>query len=78
MLLWPERGVRYCGMECGRCIVWGFEWLELTHAFAVSHVCDCGVIWRLMVLGVEPLRTGARVFCGEGRRGERDVGWAGL
>ena len=39
MLLWPERGVRYCGMGCGRCIVWGFEWLELTHAFAQYHTC---------------------------------------
>ena len=48
-----------------------FECLELTRAFAGTHVCDCGVIWRLMVLGVEQQRAGARVFCeGGGRVGE--------
>ena len=36
-----------------------FEFLELTRAFAVTHVCDCGVIWRLMVLGSEQPRAGA-------------------
>ncbi len=45
---------------------------------AVTHVCDCGVVWRLTVLGAQPLRTGARVFCGEGRRGERGVGRVSL
>ena len=30
-----------------------FEFLELTSAFAGTYVCDCGVIWRLMVLGVQ-------------------------
>ncbi len=40
-------------------------YLELTLAFAGSHVCDCGVIWRLMVLGEERRRAGAR-----------GVGWA--
>ena len=43
-------------------------------ASAVSHVCDCGVVWRLMVLGIQQLRAGARELCGEGRMGERDVG----
>jgi hypothetical protein len=39
---------------CGgvRCVLVIFEFLELTRAFAVTYVCDCGVIWRLMVLGV--------------------------
>ena len=52
--------------------------LELTRASAGLHVCDCGVVWRLMVLGVQRLRAGARAFSGEGLRGERDAGWAGL
>ena len=30
----------------------GLEYLELTHAPAVSHVCDCGAVWKLIVLGV--------------------------
>ena len=30
-----------------------FECLELTRAFAVPHVCDCGIGWRLIVLGAE-------------------------
>ena len=61
-----------------RCILMLFEWFELTLMSAGSHVCDCGVVWRLMVLGAERLRTGARVFCGEGRKRERDVGWVDL
>ena len=72
------RGVMCCGIECGKCMREGLERLELTRGSAVTHVCDCGVVWRLMVLGLQQQRTGARVFCGEGRRGERDVGWAGL
>ena len=56
----------------------GLECSELTRAFAVSHVCDCGVVRRLMVLGVQPRWDGARAFCGEGPRGERDEGWLGL
>ncbi len=55
----------------------GLECLELTRASAV-YVCDCGVVWRLMVLGEQRFRTGARAFCGEGQRGERDVGWVDL
>ena len=51
--------------------------LELTRESAGSHVCDCGVVWRLMVLGVQRLGTGAREICGEGRMGERDVGMGG-
>ncbi len=56
----------------------GLEYLQLTHAPAVAHVCDCGVVWKLIVLGAQPLRSGARAFCGEGPRGKRDVGCAGL
>ena len=67
------RGVMCCGIQCGRCMREGSECLELTRAFAVSHVCDCGVVWRLMVLGFQRLRNGAREFSGEGRMGERDV-----
>ena len=56
----------------------GFECRELTRVFAVAHVCDCGVVWRLMVLGEQRARSGARAFCGEGQRGERDVVWVDL
>ena len=56
----------------------GLECLELTHWFTGTHVCDCGVVWRLMVLGDQRLRAGAREFCGEGRMGERDVGVGGF
>ena len=64
------------GIECGRCMREGFECRELTRASAGSHVCDCGVVWRLVVLGEG--KSGARACWGEGRRGERDVGWAEL
>ena len=47
-----------------RCIVMIFEWLELTLVSAVTHVCDCGVIWRLMVLGGEWGGAGARAVGG--------------
>jgi hypothetical protein len=43
-----------------------------------THVCDCGVVWRLMVLGAKPGRAGARAFCGEGPRGAGDVGRMGF
>jgi hypothetical protein len=46
-----------------------FECLELTSALAGSHVCDCGVIWKVMVLGVQQQRAGAVVFCGGGEGG---------
>ena len=72
------RGVMCCGIECGRCMREGLECFELTRAFAGSHVCDCGVVWRLMVLGGKQLRSGARAICGEGLRGERDAVWVGL
>ncbi len=55
-----------------------FEFLELTRAFAGTYVCDCGVIWRLKVLGLELLWTGARAFRGGGEGGDCAVGWAGL
>ena len=71
-------GVMCCGIECGRCMREGLECLELTRAAAATHVCDCGVVWRLMVLGEQQRKAGVRACCGEGRRGERDVGWAGL
>ncbi len=47
-----------------RCIVMIFEWLELILESAVTHLCDCGVIWRLMVLGDRWCgpRAGARVL----------------
>ena len=58
------------GIGCEeRCVEVIFECLELTCASAAIHVCDCGVIWRLMVLGVEQQRAGARVFRGRGRGG---------
>jgi hypothetical protein len=56
----------------------GLECLELTHANAGTDVCDCGDVWRLMVLGGEHYWSGARAICGEGRRGERDAVWVGL
>ena len=56
----------------------GLECLELTHAPAVTYVCDCGAVWKLMVLGEQQLRSGARAFCREGPRGKRDVGCVGL
>ena len=53
-----------------------FECLVLTRAFAVTHVCDCGVIWRLMVLGAQQRRAGARAFHGEmGEGGLAMLGW---
>ena len=54
-----------CESECGRCMREGLEWLQLTRAFAGTYVCDCGVVWRLMVLGVQLLWAGGRAFCGE-------------
>ena len=39
-----------------------FEFLDLTRACAVAHLCDCGVVRRLTVLGAEQLRAGARAF----------------
>ena len=49
-----------------------------TRATAGTHLCDCGVVWRLMVFGIQQLRAGARAFCGEGPRGARDVGRVGF
>jgi len=46
-----------------------FECLELMRAFAGSHMCDCWIIWRLMVLGAERLWAGARAFLGGGGGG---------
>ena len=79
---------------CGICGIgregsWGrayvlvsFECLGLTSALAGTHLCDCGVIRRLEVLGVQQQRAGAREFHGERGGGEGggggDVRWAGL
>jgi hypothetical protein len=38
------------------------ECLEPTRAFAASHLCDCGIAWSRMVLGVERLRAGKWAF----------------
>ena len=35
------------------CLLGIFECLELTRAFAATHVCDCGIARSLMVLGGE-------------------------
>ena len=56
----------------------GLEYLELMRASAATHLCDCGDVWRLMVLGGQLLGSGARAICGEGLRGERDAVWVGL
>ena len=47
-----------------RCLLGIFECLELTRAFPGTHVCDCGIAWRITVLGAELLRAGARAFWG--------------
>ncbi len=56
--------VRFLSAWDVRCILVIFQCLELTLVSAGTHVCDCGVICRLMVLGARRWqRTGARVFC---------------
>jgi len=52
-----------------------FEYLELTRASLGTLMCDCGVIWRLMVLGVQRLWAGARAFHGWEEEGEAMMGW---
>jgi len=66
---------RFCGVSavCGisvelgvrevRCMLVIFECSELTRSSAVTHVCDCGVTWKLMVLGGQLQRAGAKAFC---------------
>ncbi len=57
----------------------GLECLELTRTFAVAHLCDCGVVWRLILLGEQRQRTGARrALCGDGWKGECDFGLVGF
>jgi hypothetical protein len=51
------------------CLQQIFEYLELTRAFSDEYLCDFGIIWRLIVLGVQRPRAGARVFRGGGKRG---------
>ena len=50
-----------CGSEFGyvflRCRMHG---ADAVCAFAASYLCDCGVLWWLMVLGIQWLRAGAR------------------
>ena len=58
------------------CMFLIFECLELTCAFAATYVCDCGIAWRLTVLGAKLLRAGARAFLGGGEGGGSDVGFA--
>jgi len=48
-----------------------------SRVFTDAYVCDCGVIWRLMVLGIQQQRTGAREFLGGAEGGGSDVGWVG-
>ena len=55
-----------------------FDCSELTLAFAGSYMCDCWVIWRVMVLGMGRLRAGARVFRGGLEGGGSAVGRTGL
>ena len=57
------------GVRCWRCVLVIFEFLELTRAFAVTYVCDCGVVWRLILLGLELEWAGARAFRGGGEGG---------
>ena len=47
-----------------------------SRVFAVPYVCDCGIAWRLMVLGIQQLRAGARVFLG-GAEGGGERCWTG-
>ena len=76
--VWCAVFVALCVCVCEvMCLLGIFECLELTRAFAGSYVCDCGIAWRLMVLGAELPRAGARAFRGGGRGGS-DVRWAGL
>jgi len=58
------------------CLLGIVECLELTRAFAVPHVCDCGIAWSVMVLGGQQQWGGAIMFHGgvEGRGS--DVGCA--
>ncbi len=61
--------VRFLSAWDVRCILVIFQCLELTLVSAGTHVCDCGVICRLMVLGEQQPGTGARVLHG------RREGW---
>ncbi len=45
-----------------RCLLEIFECLKLTRGFTVPCLCDCRVIWRLVLLGAEQQRAGARAF----------------
>ncbi len=68
--------VMCCGIECGRRMGEVLECLEVTRVSAVTHVCDCGVVWRIIVLGAERLRAGARA-CFVGRGGGGSAVWGG-
>ena len=74
-----------CGVFVGflsvrdvRCFRMLFEWTELTLVSAATHLCDCGVIRRPVVLGVQQPGTGARVFRRGGEGWGSVLGWAGL
>ena len=59
------------------CLLVTFNELELTSTFAVTHMCDCGVIRRPMVLGEQLWRSGARAVGGLGELGI-DFWWVSL
>ncbi len=52
-----------------RCLLKTFQILVLTRAFAVPHVCDSGIDRKLIVLGVQLVRAGARAPFGFGGGG---------
>ena len=66
------------GFKCVSCLLGPFQCFQLTRAFVATHMCDCWIIWRLMVLGFEQLRAGAMAFRAGGKGEGSDVGCAGL
>ena len=54
-----------------------FQFVQLTRGSAVTHMCDCGVIRRPMVLGEQLWRSGARAVGGLGELGI-DFWWVSL
>jgi len=65
------------GFKCVSCLLGPFQ-IQLTRTFVATHMCDCWIIWRLMVLGFEQPWAGAMAFRGGGKGGRSDVGWLGL
>ena len=61
--VWCAVFVALCVCVCEvMCLLGIFECLELTRVFAATHVCDCGIARRLMVLGAKHQRAGARAL----------------